>query len=341
MLLYEWQPLELFYSDELGPVASKLDYHPHTSYYNSMTTILVFILTLAHLSSAAESSEREDVANGYRLKDFGAFDKDWHLVTVRYRKDTTEMRFTYANDKAWKVLQAGGRDYPDGAIFAKIGAKTSDDSAFPNSVVPSHSARYQFMVKDKTKYVETEGWGYSLFDGQGTSLLDKAGATAQACAACHRLVPERGYVFSQMTHLSPFESNGKKIVATDKAKSRFEFSTMDASKLPPLLQAQVPRRFSKVRMLEGSLRDHLFAGTLDEVRPTLAKEAHRAKLPAVLAGRDFNYYSLVYEDSAAGACSNAGTAGISFRYVFTAAVPKGKTGNMPLIQGTYCEAGKP
>src|SRR6185436_10943563 len=61
---------------------------------------------------------KKDEMNGYKLSDFPDFEKKWKLVTVRFRKDTGEMRFTYANDLAFENLQKGVIDYPDGAIFA-------------------------------------------------------------------------------------------------------------------------------------------------------------------------------------------------------------------------------
>lgn len=71
--------------------------------------------------------------NGYSLSQFPDFIKKWHFVTVRYRKDAHEMRFSYANDKAWETLQAGAKKYPDGAVFAKLGIMTQEDLAFSAS----------------------------------------------------------------------------------------------------------------------------------------------------------------------------------------------------------------
>ena len=92
--------------------------------------------------------------NGYKLSDYEGFEKKWRLVTVRYRKDTGEMRFTYANPKAWNALLKRSKDYPDGAVFAKIGIITMEDPAFPSSAVPAGTRRYQLMVRNKKKHAE-------------------------------------------------------------------------------------------------------------------------------------------------------------------------------------------
>src|SRR4051812_40536000 len=96
--------------------------------------------------------------SGVRLQDFRDFEKKWHLVTVRYRKDTAELRFTYANDIAWEALNRHSLDYPEGAVFGKIGVATQSDLSFASSSVPSGARRYQFMVRNKEKYQDTNGW---------------------------------------------------------------------------------------------------------------------------------------------------------------------------------------
>ena len=65
-------------------------------------------LSLIFLSVLAQAGESK--MNGLQLKDYPDFETKWHLVTVRYRKDTGEQRFTYANDIAWTAMNAG----PDG-----------------------------------------------------------------------------------------------------------------------------------------------------------------------------------------------------------------------------------
>ena len=139
--------------------------------------------------------------NGYSLDQFGDFIKSFHFVTVRYRTDTHEMRLTYANDKAWQALLAGGKHYPDGAVFAKIGIMTEQDPGFTSSVVPSGAKRYQLMVMDHKKHAATAGWGYALFDKDGKTFEQNPVEQTAACDACHKLVPDRSYVFSQPMRL--------------------------------------------------------------------------------------------------------------------------------------------
>lgn len=142
--------------------------------------------------------------SGMHLSDFPEFNKTWHEVTVRFRKDTGELRFVYANDAAWRTLSQNRTDYADGAIFAKIAVATNDDPSFPTSAVPGGVRRYQLMVRNKKMYAETDGWGYALFDNDGLTFPENPKNMVLACAACHRIVRERGEVFSQPMQISPF-----------------------------------------------------------------------------------------------------------------------------------------
>ena len=88
---------------------------------------------MSFMTQKTEYAGGEAVFNGYTLKQFGDFVHNWHFVTVRFRRDSGEMRFAYANDIAWKALSEHSTDYPDGAVFAKIGVSTMEDPAFTDS----------------------------------------------------------------------------------------------------------------------------------------------------------------------------------------------------------------
>jgi hypothetical protein len=233
----------------------------------------------------------QSMMTGYKLNDFKDFEKKWKLVTVRYRKDTGEQRFTYANDIAWKALMAGGKFYPTGSVFAKIGLATEEDPSFASSAVPSGARRYQFMVRDAKKYQETDGWGYALFDADGKTFPGNPKTAVMACAACHRVVPDRQYVFSQYMELSPFK---KKIPFMKTGmEPRIQFETVNLDALPKAVLAHLPPKTLQVRKLIGEISENLFQGTLDEIRPVLYKEAARMALPALLTDKTGANFSLV------------------------------------------------
>jgi len=275
----------------------------------------------------------QDSMNGYALKDFADFQKNWHFVTVRYRKDTGEMRLAYANDIAWKALMDKSTDYPDGAVFAKIGILTAEDPAFTSSAVPSGARRFQLMVRDKKKFTETNGWGYALFDARGKASGKDVDMRSRACDACHALVPERGYVFSEPMKLEVADKPDAPPAITQTNNMTFE--TVLATTLPKALQDRLPKNAPQVRQLRGALEKNIFRGTIDEIRPALAVEARSANMPAVLVSADGTLFSLIYVDDAAKACTAPdGKAGLNIKGFYTTADMPGKTSN--IVPTNYC-----
>jgi Cytochrome P460 len=271
-----------------------------------MVRLIFSFLMISSISVAEDSSKNWgglDVMNDIKMKDYPDFEKKWRLVTVRYRKDSKELRFTYANAKAWKTLSEGKIDYSEGAVFAKIGFITGEDSAFPNSMVPSGAKRYQFMVKNAKKYKDTDGWGYALFQDQGQTYPEDPKLKTQACHACHKIVPERGFVFSEPVYLSPFINYYKK---TGKNYSdRLEYVTKEIKDLPAHLQAALPKGTQKVRWLTGALQKNMFEGTLNEIRPLLALEVQKSGMPAVLVSDSGQLYSMVFRNTESTHCQTS------------------------------------
>lgn len=273
------------------------------------------ILIAATFATFANASEPSKTMHGIKLADYGGFEKRWKLVTVRFRKDTSELRFTYANDQAWKHLkkisatEAGKlppNSYPPGAVFAKVGIKTTEDPAFVSSAVPSGVRRVQFMVRDQKKFAETDGWGYALFDSSGNTFPGDLKQASMACAACHKIVSDRSYVFSQfMTGLGPVGAaelaNEKSVVSEF---GRLKFETKAAGSFPEHVQLHLPPKTLNVQSVVGELTRHVFPGTLDEIRPALTKEVLRSRNPAILYSEENGnvFYSIVYSTKVKGPC---------------------------------------
>lgn len=284
-------------------------------------SLFIFLLGLTSFSSLADSlnllQKKKEISDsemsGYRFSDFSGFEKKWNLVTVRYRKDTGEMRLTYANDIAFAALTKGIKDYPDGAAFGKIGIKTKEDPAFLSSAVPSGARRYQLMIKNQARHAKTEGWGYALFDQDGKLFPEKEETQVRACAACHRIVPERGYVFSQLMQLSP----GSSPVANNQLEtlSPIGFKKIAASGLGLELKKALPRNTKTIMLVDHEISQSSFQGTFDEVRPLLSRQAFRSKLPAALVNPKTNAFSLVYIEDERVPCQSDGLNGTFMKAV--------------------------
>lgn len=305
----------------------------------------VFALTSSLIAMAEQPRHprppiaTSDTMNGYALKDYADFWKNpdkWHFVTVRFRKDTGEMRLTYANDIAWKALKAGGKHYPDGAVFGKIGLMTSEDPSFTSSAVPQGARRYQLMVRDAKKWKETNGWGYALFDGAGKAVAEDQDIASMACYACHALVPERADVFSEPFQLD-ISSTPLPVAPQAEALSRIEFKTVKADTLPAKLREKLPEKFTDIRVVQGKLMLHLFRGTIDEIRPTLVKETVKSGMPAALVSVDGTLFSVVYADDRSCKLSG-GKDGVQMRGFYTTGTVPGKESD--ISRHEHCDEGR-
>jgi hypothetical protein len=276
--------------------------------------IFVFLLFVG-CSPASPSSQTAEL-NGIRFSDYAGFEKNWKLITVRYRTDTSEERFVWANPKAATVLASGGTEYPDGAVFAKVGMMTKEDPLFANSKVPSGAQRYQFMVRDQKKYAATHGWGYALFDGSQAPSAN-FNAEIPACFACHQLASSRGEVFSQILTIGAAWPKASVIPqASDLDLGRLKFASAEPSALPSILQKIIPKS-KLVRLVQGELPKHVFKGTLDEIRPSLVNEAAKQAMPAGLVSTDKLQFEMVFPDSSVPSCGNE----IGYQSVFSIVIP--------------------
>lgn len=301
--------------------------------FKNTTTVFFGMLLVFSATKAPIPEETADTMNGYSLSQFGSFEKEWHLVTSRYRKDTGEMRLTWANDIAWKALQEKSTDYPDGAVFAKIGMMTEDDPDFTSSAVPSGVKRYQFMVRDRKKFPDTQGWGYAIFNGSGknTSKPEDHAIDSRACSACHEMVPQRGYVFSQPMALA---LNTAAPILSE-ATGNITFTTLDSAKLRADVQKHLPAGTRQVRRVHGPFEKHVFVGTMGEIRPVLIREAIRTRHPALLISDDSPLFSLSYINPDKPACEDHGKKGVSVVSLFTTGRPDGQL--PPVARNEYCE----
>lgn len=240
----------------------------------------------------AKDYSGKNTMNDITFEEFKDFPSKWELVTIRFRKDTGEMRLTYGNELAMKTLKAGSTLYPTGAVFAKTGIHTSPDPQFISSVVPRGIRRYQLMVRNKDKYKTSGGWGYALFDSQGKTFAEEPKMTQDACYACHTIVENRGDVFSEAfdfvktTKFPNLNSNS--------LHSQIKYVWVKVKSLPRNISIHLPKGTSQIRLVKHQkLRSNVFQGTLDEMKPVLEEETKRSKSPALFSSIDNKKFVLV------------------------------------------------
>ncbi len=265
--------------------------------------VLLSLIAVTGKAYFEQPTQKVSEMNGIRLSDYKDITLKWHLVTVRYRQDTHEMRVVYANDKAWKEMKKLKPNYPDGAIFAKIGMMTEKDPAFISSEVPSGARRFQLMVRDHKKYKSTQGWGYALFDENGNIFKGKPQDQAAACAACHRIVPERDYVFSRpwQIQFSPSLPGGDEKAAVMQKMIRFE--KREPQVYSQKLKKHLTDPLKSIDSLEGEIKKSTFSGTFDEIIPLLIENT-KSKGRASIFYMDDKNFSLVTPTKTQESCES-------------------------------------
>ncbi|GIX31601.1 MAG: cytochrome c oxidase subunit III [Porticoccaceae bacterium] len=97
----------------------------------------------------------------------------------------------YANESALRGYRAG--EFPDGSVlvFDLLEAQAED-----HALVEGPRKVLGVMVKDRTRFAATGGWGFEGFAGGDPNQRVVADKAAEACFACHAQQRERDYVFS-------------------------------------------------------------------------------------------------------------------------------------------------
>jgi hypothetical protein len=107
-------------------------------------------------------------------------------------------------------LPGNGKPFPDGAKLAKIHWNPKKHEAYPNQPIgPGTQHDMDFMVKDSKRFADSGGWGYAEFEYDAATdkftpgtLADKPpqGNDAKCGFACHTVVKNRDYVFTDYGH---------------------------------------------------------------------------------------------------------------------------------------------
>lgn len=121
--------------------------------------------------------------------------RDWRPISTTDRFDNTTIRLILANNVAEQALSAhGGNPWPDGSAFAKLAwDRVVDDNG---TVSPGHFKQIEFMLKDKSKFAKTRGWGFARWLGRGLTPYGKDASFAEECVGCHEPMRENDYVFT-------------------------------------------------------------------------------------------------------------------------------------------------
>lgn len=160
------------------------------------TKLLVLIITaMVTYSAFAEmipETQKVTAKDVEMPKDF----RQWQRVATSYRTDKNSLRVIIANDIAWKAMQEGGKQFPDGAKIGKITWKEKHHEKWDAAIVPGEFQHIDFMQKDSKQFAATGGWSFSRWLGLDLKR-DHKDMEGQECFACHTIVKDNDYVFTE------------------------------------------------------------------------------------------------------------------------------------------------
>ena len=121
--------------------------------------------------------------------------KSWHAISTTDRGDNHTMRVILGNDVAVRAIASKQiQPWPDGAAFAKVAWQ-----AVPGANGVLHTGKFlqvEFMVKGKTKYASTAGWGFGRWLGPELKPYGKDAHFASECVGCHTPVRGNDFVYT-------------------------------------------------------------------------------------------------------------------------------------------------
>lgn len=89
--------------------------------------------------------------------------RNWQVMSTTSRFDNGTMRVMYANPIAARAINDHQiNPWPDGSVLTKVVWEKLEDK--DGNVRPGKFVNIQYMVRDKEKYRDTEGWGFARFD---------------------------------------------------------------------------------------------------------------------------------------------------------------------------------
>ena len=180
----------------------------------TLFVISVITGTLAAVGGWAASAGDKytlKVPKGLAFAEFRGYE-DWPVVAIS--ENEGKIAVIVGNPTLINAYKAGipgnGKPFPDGAKMAKIHwTPKKQDSEPGDPTVPGIQHDVDFMVKDSKKFADSGGWGYAVFDyvaasdsfTPGTSADEPPQDNDAKCGfACHTIVAEKDYVFTEYGH---------------------------------------------------------------------------------------------------------------------------------------------
>jgi Cytochrome P460 len=176
--------------------------------------IVILVVALAVLGGRAISAPDKytvQVPGGLAFSEFRGYE-DWAVIAIS--ENGGKMAVILGNPTMIDAYKAGvpdnGQPFPDGAKMAKIHWNPKKQETYPGPpTVPGAQLNADFMVRDSKRFADSGGWGWAAFEYDAASDAFRPGNTtdtppqehdAKCGLACHTIVKNRDYVFTEYGH---------------------------------------------------------------------------------------------------------------------------------------------
>ena len=163
---------------------------------------------VAGVSISAQDKYAVKVPNGLAFAEFRGYES-WPVIAISagVGKFAVIVGNSTMIDAYNEGVPGNGKPFPDGARMAKIHWIPKRQDAYPGQpTVPDTQHDADFMVKDSKRFADSGGWGWGAFEYDPASdtfspateaANPPQGHNAKCGFACHTLVKNRDYVFTE------------------------------------------------------------------------------------------------------------------------------------------------
>ena len=176
--------------------------------------IVILAVVLAFFGGRAISAQDKytvQVPGGLAFSEFRGYE-GWPVIAISENRG--KIAVIVGNpimiDAYKEGVPGNGKSFPDGAKMAKIHWNPKKQETYPGQpTVPGTQHDIDFMVKDSKRFADSGGWGWGAFEYDTASdtfspatVANNApqGNDAKCGLACHTVVKNRVYVFTEYGH---------------------------------------------------------------------------------------------------------------------------------------------
>ena len=174
-------------------------------------TVSLAALATGVAISAAQDKYTLKVPGGLAFSEFKGYET-WETISVSHNGPV--LAVILGNPAMMKAYASGipgnGKPFPDGSKMAKVHWVAKKTETWPSQPeVPGVQHDVDFMVKDSKRFADSGGWGWAVFDYDAATDTFKPGDLtgkppqgndAKCGFACHTIVKDRDYVFTDRQH---------------------------------------------------------------------------------------------------------------------------------------------